>query len=179
MASAASTPPQSVPTGSKFLLGLIPLIIFGGIGFYVFLPHYLATHKSPEQEAIARTLDDVERAKKLVAIAVFEKAPAAADGRVDIYRPLLATIRDENELVALCSRLDRGPTLEEIRAGDYARFPYQRAEGGASMENGQMPVFWDREPTAGGNRILALSDCSVHLVSENRLQGHLLRFGLK
>jgi len=168
-----------MPTGSKFLLGLIPLIIFGGIGFYVFLPHYLATHKSPEQEAIARTLDDVERAKKLVAIAVFEKAPAAADGRVDIYRPLLATVRDADELVALCSRSGQGPTLEQIRAGDYSQFPYQRAEGGASMENGSKPVFWDREPMPTGSRLVALSDCAVFLVTDEKFQAAMLNYGMK
>ena len=57
-----------MPSGSKFLLILVFLIIFGGIGFYVLIPHYMKTNLSPEEQAIARTLDDVERAQKLVSM---------------------------------------------------------------------------------------------------------------
>ena len=77
---------------------------------------------------------------------------------MDIYRALLAAVTDTEEMVALCRRDGVGPTLEQIRDGDYSQFPYQRAEGAASMENGGKPVFWDRKPNSKGSRLVALSD---------------------
>jgi hypothetical protein len=168
-----------MPSGTKFLLTLIPLIIFGGIGFYVFIPHYLKTNKSPEQESIARTLEDVERARKLVAMALATNAAAAEDGRVDVYRALLSSVTDTREMIDLCSRSGEGPTLEEIRDGDYSRFPYQRAEGAASVENGGKPVFWDREPNAKGSRLVALSDGAVFVIPEEKFQNAMRTSGMK
>jgi len=166
-----------MPSGTKFLLILIPLIIFGGIGFYVFIPHYIKTNKSPEQEAIARVLEDVERAKQLVRMAVNGNAPAAGDGRIDIYRALLASVTDTEEMVDLCRRAGRGPTLEQIRDGDYSAFPYERAEGAASELSGSMPVFWDRAATPKGSRLVALSDGAVFVTSEEKFQAAMRQNG--
>ena len=104
----------------------------------------------------------------------------AADGRIDIYSVLRnewaatsARTVSDLDIVRICTsaRFGKGPTLAEIRAGDYSNFPYIRRRGpwkaGRARE---IPLLWDPEPDDNNKRLVGFSSALVWMVSEDELR---------
>lgn len=106
----------------------------------------------------------------------------APDGRIDVYRLLIHDGEEREEgidktlIVDLChgARASKGPTWEEIEAGDYRSFPYQRYRGhpppDAFAGARGVPILWDRRPS-GGKRLAVHSGGAVTAADEAAMQG--------
>lgn len=112
-------------------------------------------------------VDDRNRLDNLSDLVHFAKpdVPLAKDGRIDIYKLVLEGARLESMQVDICysRRTKTGPTLAEIKAGDYAKFPFQRRKGKVPAK-GKVPVMWDEQPDEKGRRLVGYSDGSARLV---------------
>jgi len=167
-----------MPSGTRFLLVLIPVIIFGGIGFYALLPHYIGSKPAPDVRA---TEQDIKAMRQLVALMVRSSAGVAPDGRIDAYGALKVLVADEKLRIRLCrsARSGKGPTIEEIRAGDYTNFPYERARGEFSATGAERPVLWDRAPTEKGPRLIVFNNGTAKGVPEAEFKKLLLSYGIQ
>ncbi len=102
-----------------------------------------------------------------------DPTPFVKDGRLDVYGALRSHNGDDEEYVLmLCTsaRTGRGPTWEMIQAGDYSRFPYERAKGPIREGDKSQLLLWDREPDEDGNRLVARGDGSVWRLTEDEFQ---------
>lgn len=93
--------------------------------------------------------DDHARMKTIVGLIhqKYTSIPLDKSGAVDVYR--LAhdghLTLEEAEQVFWSDRATRGPTRDDIVAGDYAAFPYRRLH--RRFVHDEVPVIWDPEPT--------------------------------
>ena len=165
-------------SGSKFLVLLIPLIIFGGIGFYALLPHHIGSKPAPDVRAMEQ---DLNAMRQIAALMVRSSGDVAPDGRVDAYGALQLVVADEKLQIKLChsARSGKGPTIEEIRAGDYTNFPYQRARGKFRATGAEKPVLWDRAPTEMGPRLIVFNNGTAKGVPEADFEKLLTSYGIK
>lgn len=91
----------------------------------------------------------------------------ARDGRLDVYALLrreLASGRLSKESIA---EICRGPSWEEIEAGDYTNFPYHRRKRSFSPDaDPPVPVLWEPRGTRKGGRLVAFSGGSVRFCDD-------------
>jgi len=84
---------------------------------------------------------------------------------------------EQQELVAVCSSevLGKGPTWDQIHAGDYSNFPWARYRGEIPAAT-VVPLLW--EPIIGNKRVLvAYSNGHVRSVDAADLKELLKRLG--
>ncbi|MHC4940627.1 MAG: hypothetical protein ACYTHK_16930 [Planctomycetota bacterium] len=93
---------------------------------------------------------------------------ATADGRIDVYRTVFTSIELDEDNAALLHhrRTDAGPTIEEVRAGDYSNFVWERAKADdVRGAKGKVPVLWDPRPI-DGKRIVGFASGLVKIFPE-------------
>ena len=101
----------------------------------------------------------------------------ATDGRIDVYGLIDHRELHGAYLWMLTSEVRGGPTPEQVRAGDYSSFAYERFRGSVSANGkGDVPLLWDREPR-DGKRLVALNGARVTLMEEAELQSLLHEHG--
>ena len=119
---------------------------------------------------------DMNRTRSLVSLLLTHKKespPVAADGRIDVYAGLLVTTQAQVDEIYRSERLDLGPTLAEVRAGDYTNFPYQRFKGVPSRGD---PWLWDKRPVRG-QRFIVFGTSRLRRVDEQDARAILARAG--
>ncbi len=125
------------------------------------------------------TLTDINRTRNLVSTFFLahrgESPPVAADGRLDVYAAAGLLVRTQAQIDEFyrSERLGMGPTLAEVRAGDYSNFPYQRFKGTPSIGD---PWLWDKQPVRG-HRVIAFGGGRSALVDEQEARAILARAG--
>ena len=84
--------------------------------------------------------------------------PLAADGRIDVYIFVrTGAIEGEDDLQVYVSALTgQGPTLEEMLAGDYTNFPYERYRGEVSPNELGVPLIMDNTAAPVMNQLRAV-----------------------
>lgn len=127
--------------------------------------------------ALAEQADDQERLKQL-AVYTFLRTdvPFTKGGQLDVYRIVLEAEPDEREVVNLCfsARARSGPTIEEIKAGDYKRFPYARINWKFALRDGNATaVLWDGSPQPTGHRLVVLDDGTCQTIHETEFAAFL------
>jgi hypothetical protein len=75
------------------------------------------------------------------------------DGMFDPY-----ALGRGNVLLFRSARYGFGPTEEEVKAGDYARFPWARCKGPRKLDGPPFPMLWEREPDRDGRMLCVRSD---------------------
>lgn len=100
--------------------------------------------------------------------------PIANDGSVDVYKALLTpdphrktSPPDYPKLVA-SDRFGFGPTMAEIQADDYSRFPYERFRGQVDGTT-VVPVLWDRLEPGVNEVMVVFSDLEVRTVGRDQM----------
>lgn len=131
---------------------------------------------------VADELEDHNRLKRILVL-MHTNAPKprwAADGRVDVYGVLLQAGLAEEEIIDLCrsSRSRGGPTLDEIRAGDYSDFPFARRRQPLTGSATEV-LLWDRRPQFLGRRLFGLHGAAVKYVPEAAFADELARMGAR
>ena len=136
---------------------------------------YLKDHASLPWEAAK--IADINQTRMLVGYLSRthkkESPPVAADGRIDVYAGLLVTTQAQVDEIYRSERLDLGPTLAEVRAGDYTNFPYQRFKGVPSRGD---PWLWDKRPVRG-QRFIVFGTSRLQRVDEQDARAILARAG--
>jgi hypothetical protein len=93
--------------------------------------------------------------------------PPASDGRIDVYAVLKRAGLPRDRILRLCrsETAGKGPTWEQIEAGDYKDFPYQRHRGPFDPEvRPPVPILWHRsrlEMRREVGRVVGYSDASA------------------
>ena len=150
-----------------------------GLGLAIAAPVLVLYLKGHSQGGLQATLTDLNRTRNLGFFLTHRKEslPVAADGRIDVYDVFLTSLfaRTQEDIDDLyrSARLDFGPTLAEVRAGDYTNFPYQRFKGVPSRGD---PWLWDRRPVRG-HRVIAFWASASVLVDEQEARAILARAG--
>ena len=152
-----------------------------GLGLAIAAAVLVLYLKGHAQGGLQATVTDINRTRNLVATFFLthrkERLPVAADGRIDMYDVFLTSLfaRTQEDIDDLyrSERLDFGPTLAEVRAGDYKNFPYQRFKGVPSRGD---PWLWDRRPVRG-HRVIAFGASTSVLVDEQEARAILARAG--
>ncbi len=101
-----------------------------------------------------------------------DPVPLAPDGKIDVYKALQGSTDDPDLLRSLCSseRKRGGPSYEMIKAGDYSRFPFERARGPVRRDDADQMLFWDPEPDHYGVRLVAFCGGRVEEWPEAKFQ---------
>jgi hypothetical protein len=151
------------------------------------LPLLIILAPTGAREKMHEFQDETALSNIALAIAVARSesdVPLTPDGRIDVYALLILRARDRElphgEIVELChgARADEGPTWEEIAAGDYTNFPYQRyrgqlpprrSESPYDRSRNRVPYLWDRRP-ADRKRLVVYSDQTVLFEDEATMQ---------
>ena len=101
-------------------------------------------------------IDDINNVRNLASYLSLsgDPIPLAADGRIDVYIFVRkGEIEGEDDLQVYVSALTgQGPTLEEMLAGDYTNFPYERYRGEVSPKEPGVPLLWERQQPLGSGR---------------------------
>jgi hypothetical protein len=109
--------------------------------------------------------------------------PLAPDGRIDVYVFVReGLIEGEDDLQTYGNNATgQQPTLEEMLAGDYSNFGYQRFRGEVSPnENRNIPLLWDKQPRRGSGglgRVVALTGGRATFWDEAEFQKSLRAHG--
>ena len=166
---------------SRWIIALIILLPVLGAIWYTAVQAWHVRGREVEESVLER---DRERLRELTGtlrtfVKGFENLPLAKDGRVDVYFPIRE--KEPGELARLLDmlrseRYDTHPTIEQIRAGDYHRFAYQRHRGVVPTDK-VVPLLWDPGPDRKGERLVAYSDGSVRTVQEIYFIEELTRTG--
>ncbi|MHC4952551.1 MAG: hypothetical protein ACYTGZ_01575 [Planctomycetota bacterium] len=123
----------------------------------------------------ARESLDLTRLLRITSLLVrLEKPPLTSGGQLDVYRLLASDA--EFDPVDLCksARSKSGPTLDEIRAGDYRRFPYARINTPFDpRDEHETAVLWDASPQETGNRLVATDRGKARRIPENEFAAFL------
>ncbi|MCZ6571919.1 MAG: hypothetical protein ACE10D_05065 [Planctomycetota bacterium] len=128
-------------------------------------------------------LQDINSVRNLASYLTLsgDPIPLAADGRIDVYIFVrMGEIEGEDDLQVYVSALTgQGPTLEEMLAGDYTNFPYERYRGEVSPNELGVPLLWDKQPCRGDStgRIVGLTQGRCVFMEEAELQALLCRHG--
>ena len=110
--------------------------------------------------------------------------PRAKDGRLDVYRVLLASRdaanvpRDAATVAYICrsERWGKGPTPDDVLANDYSRFPYRRFRGSLPETRRPIPIVWDTVVDSTGRSLVGFSDGSAGYVTCEVLELTLERY---
>ncbi|MHC4940874.1 MAG: SH3 domain-containing protein, partial [Planctomycetota bacterium] len=69
------------------------------------------------------------------------------------------------------ARTCRGPTVEEIKKGDYARFPYHRAGRWCTADSKRVaPVLWEKEADRNGKVVVAFNTGAVKYMERKEIE---------
>jgi hypothetical protein len=175
-------PPKSwwTPTKIIIVVALVGVFVLGGIAVLAGLVVVLI----PKSQSIAHELDDMNDMRQMVGLIAAEtgsgEVAMAVDGRIDVYAVLLKLRQADSNLVEICTsaRFGKGPTLAEIRAGDYSEFPYIRRRGAWELGSArEIPLMWDPEPNADDERLVGFSSARAAMVSEVELRALLAASG--
>jgi hypothetical protein len=158
----SASEPASVVRWTTIVLGTVVLCF----GAYVMCV--------PRNGHRSDVLEDVNNVRQMVAeMLMADRIEATADGRIDVYRVVFGQIELTEENVAILRhvRSDRGPSIAEVRAGDYGNFVWERAlaedvRGAAE----KVPMLWDPRPI-DGKRVVGFSDGRVKVLTEEEFQG--------
>jgi hypothetical protein len=99
------------------------------------------------------------------------KVPLDREGRVDVYH-LHATGDLPAEFLPEWFRNVRtgvGPSMPEIKRGDYGHFPWVRFKGEVKLLSGEQPLLWDPRPGRDGKRLVGFADGAVRHLPENEV----------
>lgn len=109
-----------------------------------------------------KPIDDAYSLRVLTGWLITEGFPLDETGKLDVYALYRGPIELEERTARLCFSLrsNRGPSLEQIREGDYAQFPWIRRVGRPTFE-AIVPMMW--EPY-GDARLVSFSDGSVRVL---------------
>jgi len=146
---------------SAGIVGLIAMVVVS----------QLSPDAGPDRSlAIAEEAEDQARLKQLAMyVALRTEVPLTKGGQLDLYRVVLEAEPDERAVVDLCfsARARSGPTIEEIKAGDYKRFPYARVSGKFDLRDATATVLlWDGSPQTRRQRLVALDDGTCRTIPE-------------
>jgi len=95
------------------------------------------------------------------------------DGALDVYAVLQGFDPSESNFLDLVhsERRGTGPTMEEIRRGDYTHFPWERARGLERLPPGRtVALLWDREPDEEGRYLVGTSWPRIERVTREELK---------
>ncbi len=112
-----------------------------------------------------------------------EPVPLAPDGRLDVYIFVrTGEIEGEHDLKVYASKeTGQQPTLEEMLAGDYSNFAYERFRGEVSANDpATVPLLWDKQPRRRGRevgRVVGLTGGRAVFMEEAELQALLRAHG--
>jgi len=146
-----------------------------GAGVFGLLALAIVSQLSPEPGrdpnlAIVEEAEDQARLKQLAMYVVLRTdLPLTKGGQLDLYRVVLDAEPNERAVIDLCfsARARQGPTIEEIRAGNYRQFPYARASGKFEVRDGDLTaLLWDPSPQTREQRLIALDDGSCRTIPE-------------
>jgi hypothetical protein len=105
--------------------------------------------------------EDRRRLLQLAGLAVVGGTLPLRDGAFDVYA-LVRDGGDQHYYMVRSARMNRGPTDEEIKSGDYSNFPWGRYRGGQVKLGGRpCPLLWENEAGPKGKVLVAMSDGSV------------------
>jgi len=112
---------------------------------------------------------DINNVKQITAELILgEKMHATPDGRIDAFRTFFESVEldDDHAQYMRNERAGRGPSLAEIRAGDYRNFAWERARvADVRSGGGETPVIWDPRPI-DGERIVGFKSGLVRVLTE-------------
>jgi len=159
------------------------LIFAAGAAYFVwqFLPILAISRPSEAIVDRASEAEDYGRLKIIANIISQRGAAVAPDGRVDVYKVVLAEFGTMPRFVVeLCSsvRSESGATEREIEKGDYSNFPFERAKGAVVPNAAERPVAWDPAPQELGWRLVGLSNGEVKRVEESEFARFLTSYGI-
>ena len=175
------TPEQRAKRRKKLLaIGGIVLVGVAALVYFV-LPIILLVTPNTKTMRIAQKVEDTNNIRQMVGVMISDGADAAPDGRVDVYKALLATTDNPQQLVEICrgARTGKGATIEQIRGGDYSQFPFVRAKGTVTLEMTDRPLLWDAAPREDGERVVGLANGAAMSIPEAEFQKLTKKFDLK
>jgi hypothetical protein len=141
--------------------------VFAAVGFLLCLPL-----QGVKRSTMAR-LEDTNTLRNLVEPVTRTGTLPMKDGAFDPY----SFVRRERIQARFVrsERAGKGPTDEEIEAGDYTNFGWERYRGDGRLEGPPFPLLWDRKPDDDGKILVALSDGTARLVTRAELDAMLPR----
>jgi hypothetical protein len=95
--------------------------------------------------------------------------PVGEDGHVDPYALLRTEDLSPSDMVMFCAsiRQNKAPTLEQIEAGDYSEFPWERHWGPVDADR-VVPLLWENEADKSGYRIVAFTNGAIKYLSNEK-----------
>ncbi|MFI5401492.1 MAG: hypothetical protein ACHQ1G_00935, partial [Planctomycetota bacterium] len=142
-------PPEPGRSSKRTLIILAVVLVAGALFVTQVLPLLIVLW--PVSRKPAQRLQDTNDLRNIAGLIIIrEDVPLAPDGRIDIYAILRQEKLGMQAIVDIChsSRAGKGPTWEEIEAGDYRNFPYQRHRGVLDRKSYvRVPVVWDLKPS--------------------------------
>jgi len=139
---------------------LAPLVVASGAAWFLLTPRGSGDHTYYEDTNNAKQMVEVLRHARVL--------HAMPDGRIDVYRIFFeeVSLDEDNARILFSNELDSGPTVEEIEAGDYARFAWERARVADVRDaKGRVPVIWYPKPHRG-HRLVGFTDGAIKLLTE-------------
>ena len=120
----------------------------------------------------ADKVKDMNSMRNLVGLLAVRGKIPMKDGQVDVYALVRkGEIRERHFHVFKSARFGYGPTKEQIKAGDYSKFPYERYRGEVDPAKAKMvPLLWDKKPDARGGRVVGLNGGAVKYYREERFE---------
>jgi hypothetical protein len=172
MAVATADVPEPEPQASsgRWIVILVVAVALAVVVTQLLWPLFVLL--VPRGQGPARRIEDTLDLRTIVGFTFGAETPLAPDGRIDVYAMLKQQGLARQQILDLChgSRAGKGPTWEEIEAGDYRNFPYQRHRGARDRRAlVAVPLVWDREPE-NGERLAGFSDGSAGSWSEAKMQ---------
>ena len=107
-----------------------------------------------------------------------DPVPLAPDGRIDVYIFVrTGEIEGEDDLQTYASKeTGQQPTLEEMLAGDYSNFAYERFRGEVSPREPGVPLLWAKR-SRRGLRVVGFTQGRVMILEEAEFQALLREHG--
>ena len=131
----------------------------------------------------APAMDDMNSLRMIVGLVEVQSATKYPwkDGALHVYRLYeVGDITDKRLSVFRSARTGIGPSLKEVKKGDYTHFPYERYKGAKPPPKGALeaiPLIWDRVASPRGQRLVGYNGGSVELVPEAQLLALLEKHG--
>ena len=129
-------------------------------------------------------IHDMNRVRNLASYLSLAGDPLllAADGRVDVFIFVrTGEIEGQDDLQVYGSKATGlQPTLEEMLAGDYRNFAYERFRGEVSPTTPNVPLLWDKQSRrayGAVGRIVGFTGGRTKFLEEAELQALLCRPG--
>jgi len=126
----------------------------------------------------AEEAEDFARLKQIAMYSALRlELPLTKGGQLDVYRIVLEADPDERAVVDLCfsARARSGPTIEQIKKGDYRQFAYARASGELKHRGGDNKtlLLWDPSPQPLDRRLVVLDRGGCKSIAEDEFAAFL------